>query len=313
MEQKTFKTVCIVGAGFMGTNIGLHCAVHGYAVWLIDLSKEVLEQSKQKISYELGKKLKKQQITSDEKKAILDRLHFTINMQEGASNAGLVIEAVPERLEIKRKVFAQLDKICPSYTILATNSSSIPISAIEDATHRPDKLLNMHFYIPLCPVVELMGGTATSDETIESTRQFACTIQLTALMVRKESMGFIYNRVWRVIKKECLHLVDDGVASPEDVDRTWMLFWRAPIGPFGMMDLVGLDVVRDIEMVYYHESGDESDAPPKLLLDKIAKGELGIKTGKGFYTYPNPAFQNPSWLKAGTTDCISGFTKSKVE
>ena len=115
--------------------------------------------------------------------------------------------------------------------------------------------------------------------------------------MRKESTGFIFNRVWRAIKKECLHLVDDGVASHEDVDRAWMIWVDAPTGPFGIMDKVGLDVVRDIEMVYYHESGDESDAPPKLLLDKIERGELGIKTSKGFYTYHNPAFQAPGWLK----------------
>ena len=142
-----------------------------------------------------------------------------------------------------------------------------------------------------------MRGTATSNETIERVRRFAYNIEMIPLLVRKESTGFIFNRVWRAIKKECLCVVDDGVASHEDVDRAWMIFTGLPIGPFGLMDMIGLDVVRDIEMVYYHESGDESDAPPKLLLDKIEKGELGVKTGKGFYTYPNPAFQNPSWLR----------------
>jgi 3-hydroxybutyryl-CoA dehydrogenase len=109
--------------------------------------------------------------------------------------------------------------------------------------------------------------------------------------------GFIFNRVWRAIKKECLHLVDDGVATHEDVDRAWMIATGGRAGPFGMMDMVGLDVVRDIEMVYYRESGDELDAPPRLLLDKIERGELGIKTGKGFYTHPYPAYQAPGWLK----------------
>ena len=117
------------------------------------------------------------------------------------------------------------------------------------------------------------------------------------LLVRKESTGFLSNRVWRAIKKECLHLVDDGVASHEDVDRAWMIAVGMPIGPFGLMDMVGLDVVWDIEMVYYRESGDASDAPPQLLLNKIESGELGVKVGKGFYTYPDPAFHDPSWLK----------------
>lgn len=144
-----------------------------------------------------------------------------------------------------------------------------------------------------------MRGTATSDDTVEGARQFAHDVGLTPLLVLKESTGFLFDRVWRAIKKECLHLVDEGVASHEDVDRAWMIVFGMPLGPFGLMDMVGLDVVRDIEMVYYHESGDESDLPPRLLLDKIEKGELGIKTGKGFYGYPNPAYQDPSWLKGG--------------
>jgi 3-hydroxybutyryl-CoA dehydrogenase len=227
-------------------------------------------------------------------------------MQEGATEADLVIEAVVERVDIKREVFAQLDQMCPGHTIFTTNSSSIRISAIEDATQRLDRVLNMHFYPPVWQrsMVELMGGTSTSAETIEQVRQFARSLGLTPLLVRKESTGFLFNRVWRAIKKECLHLVDDGVASHEDVDRAWMIAIGMPIGPFGLMDMVGLDVVRDIEMVYYHESGDESDAPPQLLLDKIESGELGVKAGKGFYTYPDAAFHDPSWLKGNDNSTV---------
>ncbi|MFO7599522.1 MAG: 3-hydroxyacyl-CoA dehydrogenase family protein, partial [Candidatus Desulfacyla sp.] len=181
----------------------------------------------------------------------------------------------------------------------ATNSSSICISALEDVTQRPEYMLNMHFYSPVWqrPMVELMGGTATTEETMARARHFVRTLDLTPLSVCKESMGFLFNRVWRAIKKECLHLVDDGVASFEDVDRAWIIAFKTPAGPFGFMDMVGLDVVRDIEMGYYRASGDASDAPPQILLDKIAKGELGLKTGKGFYSYPRPAFQEPGWLK----------------
>ncbi len=308
MQTKPFKTVCIVGAGNMGSQIGLQCATHGYSVWLVDCLAEALQRTAESHSQELEKRLEKQQITAEEKKVILRRTHLTTNMEEGASKADLVIEAVPERLDIKREVFAQLDEVCPRHTILATNSSSLRISAIENATHRPDKVLNMHFYSLAMhrTMVELMRGTATSDETIEKVRQFARTLGLTPLVVRKESTGFIFNRVWRAIKKECLHLVDDGVASHEDVDRAWMIFLGTSVGPFGMMDRVGLDVVRDIEMVYYRESGDESDAPPKLLLDKIERGELGMKTGKGFYTYPDPAFEAPGWLKGDTEGDFPG-------
>lgn len=303
-EMKPIERVSIVGAGFMGAQIGLLCASRGHPVWIVDVSEEALERASRSHVEELEAWVGEQEITADEMEAILDGIHLTLDLEAGVSRADLVVEAVPERLEVKRGVFAQLDQLCPVHTILATNSSSIRVSRIEDATHRPDRVLNMHFYsVPwLRSVVELMRGTATSDETVERVRRFALALGLTPLIVQKESTGFIYNRVWRAIKKETLHLVDDGVASYEDVDRAWMILTEMPIGPFGMMDRVGLDVVRDIEMVYYQESGDESDLPPRLLLDKIERGELGVKTGRGFYTYPDPAFQRSSWLRGEPSD-----------
>ena len=300
MEVKPIETISIVGVGSMGAQIGLRCASHRYTVWLVDISERVLEQASQGHMAELERRVEEQQINADDKEAILKRLHYTIDLKKGTSQADLVIEAIPERLEAKREIFTQLDQVCPGQTILATNSSSIRISLIEDATHRLDRVLNTHFYqgVEKVTMVELMRGTTTSDETIERVQQFAYGIEMIPLLVRKESTGFIFNRVWRAIKKECLQVVDAGIASYEDVDRAWIIHFTGQlIGPFGLMDKIGLDVIRDIEMVYYHESGDESDAPVKLLLDKIEKGELGVKTGKGFYRYPNPAFQNPSWLR----------------
>ena len=144
-----------------------------------------------------------------------------------------------------------MDRACPPQAILATNSSSIRSSAIETATKRPERVLNAHFYAPVWqrPVVELMRGTRTNEDVIQRMRRFAASIGLAALVVQKESTGFLFNRVWRAIKKETLHLVDDGVASYEDVDRAWMIVFGTTIGPFGLMDMVGLDVVRDIELV----------------------------------------------------------------
>ena len=300
MEMKPIETISIVGAGFMGAQIGLRCASHRYTVWFVDISEKMLEQASQGHLTELERRVAERQITLDDKEAILGRLNYTGDVKLGTSRADLVIESVPEHLEAKREIFTQLDQVCPAQTILATNSSSIRISLIEDVTRRPDRVLNTHFYqaIERATMVELMRGTETSDETIERVRQFALGIEMIPLLVRKESTGFIFNRVWRSIKKECLQVVDAGIASYEDVDRAWMIhFTGQTVGPFGLMDKIGLDVIRDIEMVYYRESGDESDAPPKLLLDKIGKGELGVKTGKGFYRYPNPTYQDPSWLK----------------
>ena len=299
MATRPFETIGIVGAGTMGAQIALHCAVHGYPVQLFSRSTETLQRAAQSHAQELEHRLARQHITVDEKESILHRIQCTTHMQEAVAGADLVIENVPEQLEIKRVVFAQLDQLCPRHTVLATDSSSMCISALEDVTQRPEQVLNMHFYSPVWQrsMVELMGGTATTEETMARARRFVHTLGLTPLLVRKESTGFLFNRVWRAIKKECLHLVDDGVASYEDVDRAWIIVFGTSAGPFGFMDMIGLDVVRDIEMVYYRESGDVLDAPPQLLLDKIARGELGLKTGKGFYSYPHPAFQTPGWLK----------------
>jgi 3-hydroxybutyryl-CoA dehydrogenase len=294
-------TICIVGAGFMGAQIGLQCAVHGYEVWLVDASQGALAQATLGHGLELDRRVEAGQITALDKAEILGAIRCTTRLEEGAAEADLVIEAVPERVEVKRQVFGELDRVCPARTVLATNSSSIRVSLLEDATRRPDRVLNLHFYARVWerPMVDIQRGTSTSDETFERGRQFVLSIGCTPLLVQQESTGFVFNRVWRAVKRECLRLVDDGVASFEDVDRAWMIFNGAPVGPFGLMDMIGLDVIRDIELVYHNESGDERDVPPRLLLDKIERGELGVKTGKGFYKYPNPAFEDPAWLKGG--------------
>ncbi len=298
MASKFFNTLWVVGAGTMGAQIALQSAVHGYTVYMIDLDREILEGASERQIEELRARVQRKELSDDDAAKIMDRLRFSTAMR-GLPAPDLVIEAAVEDLEVKREIFRRLDERCPAPTILATNSSSIKISAIESATRRPDRVLNLHFYNPVWqrPVVELMRGSATSDETITTARSFARSIGVTPLIVQKESTGFLFNRVWRAIKRECLHLVDEGVASFEDVDRAWMIAFGLPMGPFGIMDRIGLDVVRDIEMTYYRESGNPSDAPPKLLLDKIERGELGVKTGKGFYTYPHPAYEDPAWLK----------------
>ncbi|OHB79063.1 MAG: hypothetical protein A2V98_01995 [Planctomycetes bacterium RBG_16_64_12] len=299
MGALSIRKVCVVGSGFMGSQIGLQCAVHGRTVWMHDVSQSVLRHSSQEQAAVLDDQIQAGAVAADRRQSILDRIRRTTSLVEAAGVADLVIEAVKEDLNVKRDVFRSLDEICPAHTILGTNSSSLRVSRIETATGRPDKVLNTHFVQPIWkhPFVEVMRGTATSDETLETAREFFRSIAVVPFLVRRENTGFIYNRIWRAVKKEALRTVDRGVATFEDVDRTWMIQMETPMGPFGLMDRVGLDVVRDIEMVYYEESGDPSDAPPKLLLDKIEKGELGVKTGKGFYTYPNPSYQSPDFLR----------------
>jgi len=297
--MEPIESVCLCGAGFLGWQISLQCASHGIPVRLFDISEEALEKASDQIRHELEAWMGEGKSIPEDVEAILSRVSFHRELAEAVVGVDLVIEAVPERLDLKREVFAQLEDVCDDATILATNSSSIRISKIEGATGRLDRVLNTHFYNTPWrrSMVELMRGSGTSDETLERVRLFMVSIGVTPLMVLRESTGFIFNRVWRAIKRECLHLVDQGVSSFEDVDRAWMILYETPYGPFGMMDRVGLDVVRDIEMVYYEESGAERDAPPEMLLEMIARGELGLKTGKGFYSYPDPAYLEPGFLK----------------
>ena len=295
---REIKRVAVVGCGFMGREIGLQCAVHGRPVRMYDVSPAALRQGKSVQAQLLDEQIQAAAVPADQRQAILDRIDYTDSLADATARADLVIEVVKEELETKRKVFAALDETCPAHTILTTNSSSIRISLIESATSRPDKVANTHFVQPVwCHnYVEVMRGTATSDDTYDTVAAFMRSINVMPVRVRRESTGFIYNRIWRAVKKEALKVVDSGVASHEDVDRTWMIQMDMSRGPCAMMDIVGLDVVADIEMVYYRQSGDESDAPPKVLLDMIEKGELGVKTGKGFYTYPNPSWQSPDFL-----------------
>jgi 3-hydroxybutyryl-CoA dehydrogenase len=296
-DTASIATIVVVGAGFMGSQLALHVAVHGYPVAVVDQAPDALTRMRRGHEEELDRRLAAGTLSADERAAVEGRIRASTDLAACVGDADLVVEAVPERLDLKRAVFAELDRLCPPHAILATNSSSIRISHIEDATGRPDRVLNAHFYPPIWqrPIVELMGGSATSEETVGRVRHFARSVGLTPLMVRKESTGFLFNRVWRAIKRETLHLVDEGVATVDDVDRAWMICLGMPIGPFGMMDMVGLDVVLDIEEVYHAESGDPRDAPPHLLTNKIAAGELGMKTGCGFYRYPNPAYQDLVW------------------
>ena len=290
--------VCVVGSGFLGTQIGVLSARSGYTVSMQDVSSDALSGSEKAVERYIQEWMAAGDITEPDGDDINQRMSYKVDLAEAVKGAGMVIEAVVERLDVKREVFKILDELCDPNVVLATNSSSIKVSLIEDATRHPERVLNMHFYGHPWRrrILELMRGTKTTEEALETAKVFSYSIGVKPLIVLKESTGFIFNRVWRAIKKESLTVADEGVASFEDVDRAWMSLYDTDMGPFGLMDRVGLDVVRDIEMVYYRESGDSRDKPPGILLDRISRGELGVKTGKGFYTYPNPEYMVPGWL-----------------
>ena len=269
--SEDIKIVSIIGVGYLGKQIAEKAALKEYSIRLYDTNIEDLEK--------FSRKLKRRKKTTGEITS-----HETI--RDAVKDADLIIEAVPELLELKREIFKVIDEAAQPSAIIATNSSSIPVSKLEDVVKRKDKLLNIHFYnVITMPMADIMRGTKTSDETFEKGKKWVESIDITPLIVKKECFGFVFNRVWRAVKKECLKIWAGGYANLEEVDKAWKIFTGMGIGPFQFMDQIGLDVIYDIEMSYYKNSGLEDDIPPQALKDLVDKGELGTKSGKGFYTY----------------------------
>lgn len=293
------QRLAVVGAGYMGAQIALQHAAHGLDLALTDTDQNALDNAARFQGEELARRQREQRLDATQAATIQKRIAPTTDLEEAVDGADMVIEAIPERLDLKRRLFTRLDALCPPETLLATNSSSLRCAHLEEAVQHPQRLLNFHFYGRIWdrPIVDIMGGNHTPDTVIQNACALARRINVVPLVARKQSTGFVFNRVWRAVKKETLHLVDQGVADFEDVDRAWMIGFGVKMGPFAMMDAVGLDVVQDIEEVYHRESGDPSDAPPAILTERVDRGDLGVKSGRGFYTYPDPAFARPDWLK----------------
>ena len=297
---REIRKVTVVGTGILGTQIAVQAAHFGYAVAAYDADTKSFHRAHQGLKNRLEAGAERGALTVDQWRTGAEKVGLCRDLKEALKNADLVVEAVSESLELKRKVFQSLDALAPRRAILATNSSSIPVSRIESATQRPEQCLNLHFYQPFLGVnmVDIMGGTKTTQEVFEAGRSWIRSIGCVPLTVKKEILGFCFNRIWRAIKREALYMWAEGFVDFRDIDRGWMISHKTPYGPFGLMDRVGMDVVYDIEMVYFNESKDPRDRPPDALKAKIERGELGVKTGKGFYTYPNPEFLRSDFLKA---------------
>jgi 3-hydroxybutyryl-CoA dehydrogenase len=294
MPEKAIERIAVVGTGTLGTQIAMLAANADYRVKIFDIRKNALDSTLKTVK---GIEIL---IPKDRWPVILEKVRSTAALKDAVSDAQLVIEAVPEQLGLKETVWAALGRDAHMDAIFATNSSSIPVSKLEAAGGRPEKSLNIHFYIGM-PMADVMGGSKTLPEVIEAGKQWVRTLNLLPLSVKKELLGFCFNRVWRAVKREVLWMWAEGFVDFMDVDRAWMVFngmrlGESAFGPFALMDKVGLDVIWDIEMIYYQESGDPKDHPPQALKDKIVGGELGVKTGKGFYEYPNPAYLDPDFL-----------------
>jgi 3-hydroxybutyryl-CoA dehydrogenase len=281
------RRVCVIGAGAMGRQIALNTALYGYTVVLTDASVDVLEAAWRANEAWLDERVEKGRMTPEEATATRTNLLYEPDAAAAAIGADLAIEAIVEQLEAKRQLFAELDVILPPHAILATNSSSIVSSKLADATQRPDRVANLHYFNPalVMELVEVVQGPHTSAETAEALVEFVRRTGKAPIHLKKEVFGFVANRLLHAIRKEALELLDQGVATIEEIDMAAEKALRHPMGPFRLQDLTGLDVGYGVAQERYRESGAPADKPHPLLEEKVKQGHLGRKSGRGWYDY----------------------------
>jgi len=287
MNIDDVKNVAVIGAGNMGHQISLLCAIHGFKTICTDISEEMLKKAEAFCDNYLPGRVQKGRLTEEQAKQARENISFTSSLEEAVKDADYVIEAALEVLDLKRKIFADMDKLAPSHTILATNSSFIVSSRIADATNRPDKVCNVHFFNPalVMKFVEVVQGPHTSDETAEISMALCEKIEKVAVHLKKEVDGFLLNRIFAVITREAMWMLEMGIASAEDIDKACVYGAGHPMGPFRLNDLTGLDLSYIMAMENFKATGDPANLPSPSLVEHYMKGEYGQKTGKGWYDY----------------------------
>ena len=283
--------LAVVGAGFMGSQIAVQAALNGVEVRLQDISQDQLDRSRGLNRGHLQRRVDKGRLAPADLEAAFARIHETTDLAEAVGDAELVIEAIVEKLEPKREIFARMDELAPPDTILASNSSTIVISQLASATGRPDRCANMHFFSPVLvmELCEVVMGPQTSEATAERCMDFVREMGRTPVLVRKEIDGFIVNRVLHAATQEAYRLLDAGVAGFEDIDTAVEKGLNWPMGPFRLGDFTGLDVTYNARRHIFEKTGDERYRPSEKLREKVERGDLGRKTGRGWYDYGQEA------------------------
>ncbi len=285
MELEAIRTVAVLGAGTMGNGIAHLFARAGYAVILRDVEKPLLDRGLERISNDLDREVKRGTVAEAEKLRILDRI-VPVTDVAAIARADFAVEAVPERRDLKRAVLAEADAVLGPEAILATNTSSISVTALAAATRRPDRFLGMHFMNPppVMRLVEIVRGLETSDATLETAMRLGEKIGKKSIAIN-DSPGFVSNRVLMPMINEAVFCVMEGVATAESVDAVMKLGMNLPMGPLSLADFIGLDVCLDILEVLHRDFGDAKFRPCPLLRKMVAAGRLGRKSGRGFYEY----------------------------
>jgi 3-hydroxybutyryl-CoA dehydrogenase len=278
--------LAVIGAGLMGSGIAQVAAQAGWHVTLRDLDDASVHRGLAAIRDSLGRFAAKGAIPADDVEATLGRITGTTEL-EAAADADIVVEAIFERIEPKHDAFRVLDKICKPGAVLGTNTSAIPITQIASVTERPESVVGIHFFspVPMMKLVELVRGYRTSDATLAAARSFAEEIGKTCVEVNRDVAGFVSNRLFAALVVEAISLVESGVVSAEDLDTVCKLGFGHAMGPLATVDLTGIDVLLHAAENIYHDTGDEKFFPPELMQRMVTAGDLGRKTGKGFYAY----------------------------
>ncbi|GAC1442816.1 MAG: 3-hydroxybutyryl-CoA dehydrogenase [Sediminibacterium sp.] len=282
----SLKNITVIGAGTMGNGIAHVFAQNGFMVKLVDVNAGQLEKAVQSITKNLDRQVAKGTITEIQKKEALDRLHMQTDMASGAAGADLIVEAATEDLDLKLKIFKQLDESAPAQTILASNTSSISITQIAAVTKRAERVIGMHFMnpVPVMKLVEIINGYATSQRVTDTILELCSRLDKTPCVVN-DYPGFIANRILMPMINEAIYSLYEGVAKVEAIDTIMKLGMAHPMGPLQLADFIGLDVCLSILNVLHTGFGHPKYAPCPLLVNMVTAGKLGVKSGEGFYTY----------------------------
>jgi 3-hydroxybutyryl-CoA dehydrogenase len=283
--MNSVQKVMVIGAGQMGSGIAQVFAAAGFDVTLHDLKQEYVDRGLSVISKNLARQVEKGRMSEEEKTAVLNRITPSIDLQN-AKNVDLVVEAVVENMDVKTSLFAQLDEIAPEHTILASNTSSLPITEIAAATKRPEKVIGMHFMnpVPVMKLVEIIRGLATADEVYQVIEDITKKLNKVPVEVN-DFPGFVSNRILMPMINEAIYTLYEGVATPEAIDEVMRLGMNHPMGPLTLADFIGLDTCLYIMETLHEGFGDDKYRPCPLLRKYVKAGWLGRKTGRGFYVY----------------------------